>query len=128
MVLLVIYGQAQDGDNFSWPGLVYSQLRTDRATLCLLGTALTGNKGPSCGPFSATLCFLLILQYNMVPNHSAEVRSRVSKCRKAVMCSTAVTCITYAPSRHEHSAVGCEFSASEGEEIPSNACEAAALE
>lgn len=55
------------------------------------------NKCPCCGLFSAmffsSLCLLLVtLLFKMVPIHSVEVLSSVTKCKKADMLTDKMLC------------------------------------
>lgn len=70
-----------------------SQLRLNKAMLCLCFSFYTINKCLFHGIF-AFLCFLLLISlFKMAPTHNAEVLPTVLRCKKTVMCLREKICV-----------------------------------
>lgn len=80
---VIICGHGQSSKNHERPDVVFPG-RLTKLRLCLLVSSLTVNECPFDGPFrptfSTVLCFLLILLFNMAPEHSMM-------CRLAFLCA-----------------------------------------
>lgn len=87
----------------------HSQLRSNKATLYLLVSALKLNKHPSHSLLSGKICALLcILLFKITSKHNADMLSSVPKHMKALMCLVEKIHVSdKLCSGLSHSAVGC---------------------
>lgn len=113
-VFMMICGLVQNREKFE------SQFRFNKSMNCLIISAHTVNK---CGFFlvrylvsylSYFCVSLVMLLFNMVLNHTAEVLSGNPKCKKAVRCFTEkVGALEKLHPGMHYSVVGCELNVNE---------------